>query len=150
MRERMAWIDSQGRQDRVYLTLKIGSHRCTLLRVQLLIIKDMDMLFDKQWQKLIPPALPDLLHQWGQTSTHCPQLLFCGEAIGTSNGDVSDYLVLQPCQANHDELIEVGIEDRQKLYTLQQRMTAILRLFKDAPVELDPTQFTIDIKIGSM
>lgn len=146
----MPCINSQGRQDRVDLTLKIGSHRCTLLRIQLLIIKDIDMLCGKQWQKLIPPALPRLLHQWVQASTHCSKLLFWSEAIGTSGGDVSHYLVLQPCQANHDELIEIGIEDRQKLYALQQRMTAILRLFKDAPVEFDPTQFTIDVKVGSM
>ena len=59
-------------------------------------------------------------------------------------------LLFQSRQANHDELVEIRVEDGEKLHALQQRIMAILRLFKDTPVELDPAQFAIDIKIGSI
>src|SRR6266566_3594157 len=147
MRERMPWINSQRGQDWKNLLLKIGSHRSALFGIKLFIIKNMDMLGFKQWHKVIAPALAHLLLERGQVLAHSAQLLLCVEAIRAGMRYMSSYLIFQPGQANHQELVKIGLKDGKELHAFQQRMTTILGLFKHTPVKLDPTQLTVDIKI---
>ena len=150
MWERMPWIKSKRGQDWKNLLLKIGSHCSTLFGIELFIIKNMDMLSFKQWHKLIAPAKSHLLHQRCQALTHSTQLLLCVEAIWADSGYMSGFLIFQSGQANHDELVKIGLEDGKKLHALKQWMVTILGLFKHTPVKLDPTQFAVNIKIWTM
>src|SRR5437667_643025 len=56
-------------------------------------------------------------------------------------------LVFQSGYTNHDKFVEVGVEDREKFDALQEWMTGVLCLFKDTTIELDPTEFSIDVEI---
>src|SRR5262245_948657 len=52
-------------------------------------------------------------------------------------------LLLKTGHPNHEEFIQVCGKDRKELESLEKRLALIQRLFKNAPVELDPTQFAV-------
>ena len=58
------------------------------------------------------------------------------------------HLLPQTRHADHEELVQVGAEDGQEFDPLQQRGRLVQRLFQDAPVELQPAQFAIEIENG--
>ncbi len=59
-------------------------------------------------------------------------------------------LLFQAGHADFEKLIEVGGEYREKLDALEQRRRRIVRLLEHPPVELQPTQLTIDIELGGV
>ena len=48
--------------------------------------------------------------------------------------------------ADHEELVEVGLEDGQELEPFQQRHLRVLSFLQDAAVELQPTQLAVDVE----
>ena len=103
---------------------------------------------------IIPLLFKDFILHWRDIETSrqagTPLDAAAAAAAAAFCADAEDDLIFNARKTNHDELVKVGLEDGEKLYALKQWMATILRLFKDAPVELNPAQFTIDIKIGSM
>ena len=55
-------------------------------------------------------------------------------------------LLLQAADADHEELVEVGLEDGQELEPFQQRHARILGLFQNAAIELQPAQLAVEIQ----
>src|SRR6185503_15566540 len=47
---------------------------------------------------------------------------------------------VQPGDADHEEFVEVAVEDGEELQALEQRPAAIAGLLQDAPVERQPGQ----------
>ena len=45
--------------------------------------------------------------------------------------------------SNHEKLIQIRGEDRQKLHSLQEGMPLILGFFEDPQIESQPAEFTI-------
>jgi hypothetical protein len=50
--------------------------------------------------------------------------------------------------ANHEELVEVGGEDRQELAALDQRQRLVLGQLQDAVVEVQPGQLPVEVELG--
>src|SRR5205823_6215708 len=63
-----------------------------------------------------------------------------------ADGDAQLHLLLQPADADHEELVEVRLEDGQELEALQGRHRRVARLFEDAAVELEPAQLAVEIQ----
>jgi len=63
---------------------------------------------------------------------------------------MSGYLIFQAGQANHNELVEIGLEDERNFTRSSNGLATILSLFKHTPVKLDPTQFAVNIEIWTM
>ena len=55
-------------------------------------------------------------------------------------------LLLEPGDADLEELVEVAGEDGQEAHPLQQRVALVLRLEQDARVELEPRQLAVDVR----
>jgi hypothetical protein len=47
---------------------------------------------------------------------------------------------------DHEELVQIGIKDRQELHALEQRFTGVLRLGQHPLVEFEPAEFAIDVE----
>src|SRR5947209_7286082 len=57
-------------------------------------------------------------------------------------------LIFQPGYTNHYKFVEVGVEDREKFDALQEWVPGVFSLFKNTTVELNPTEFSINVEIG--
>ena len=53
-------------------------------------------------------------------------------------------LLLDTGNPDLKEFIQVGTENREKFYSLHQRLGRVLRFFQNAPVELEPAKLAID------
>ena len=71
------------------------------------------------------------------------------EAVERRFDDPVGHLALQPCDPDHEELVQVVREDREELHPLKERMRRVERLLKYAAVELDPTQLPVDEQPGT-
>ncbi len=60
--------------------------------------------------------------------------------------DPGRHLLLEAAHPDHEELIEIGREDRQKLQALEERHRRIKGLLQDATIELQPAQLPVDIE----
>ena len=58
------------------------------------------------------------------------------------------FFLLQSADADHEELIEVGAENGEKLESLEQGHGRIGPFFEHAAIELEPAQFAVDVKGG--
>ena len=61
---------------------------------------------------------------------------------------VAERLFAQARHPDHEKLVQVRAEDRQKLDALEQRIAGVLGLFENTLVEIQPTQFAVDEMFG--
>src|SRR5205823_808779 len=61
---------------------------------------------------------------------------------------ITKRLFAQPRYANHKEFVEVGAEDREELYSFQQRVGRVIGFFQNARVEFQPAQFAVEKMLG--
>ena len=57
-------------------------------------------------------------------------------------------LIVQPGDADHEELVEIRSEDRGELDALQQRLGLVLGELQDTVVEGDPRDLAVERKLG--
>jgi len=55
-------------------------------------------------------------------------------------------LIDEPSHSDHEELVQVGAEDREELHPLQQRVGGVLRLFENPLLEGEQAQFAVDVE----
>ena len=66
------------------------------------------------------------------------------EPVDRPNGEPGCLLVHQAGDANHEELVEVGGEDRAELHPLEQRLRLLGGQVEHARVELDPRELAVE------
>ncbi len=71
----------------------------------------------------------------------------CTADVGR-DGDPGVDAALQPGDPDHEELVEVGREDRQEVRALEQRLRAVLAEFEHALVEPEPAELTVEVAVG--
>ena len=69
------------------------------------------------------------------------------QAAGRGDGDAGVDTALEAGDADHEEFIEVGGEDRGEIAAFQQRLVFVLGEFEDSLVELQPAEFSVEIAI---
>jgi hypothetical protein len=70
------------------------------------------------------------------------------QAAGRPHGHAGRDAALESSDADHEELVEVGREDRQEPGSLEQRQGLVHRHLQDALVELQPGQLALAIPVG--
>lgn len=75
------------------------------------------------------------------------QLLAGAQAAGRGDGDAGVDTALKAGDADHEEFIEVGGEDRGEIAAFQQRLVFVRGEFEDSLVELQPAEFSVEITI---
>ena len=57
-------------------------------------------------------------------------------------------LPLQAGDAHHEELVDVGADERQKHQALEYRIAAVLRFLQHPPLKVHQAQLTVDVECG--
>ncbi|KPB89099.1 Unknown protein sequence [Pseudomonas syringae pv. maculicola str. M6] len=103
------------------------------------------MLFKLRQQNVVEDRVLPIdmtMHQLADPGQCLMRLQTVGPCLLAGKRD----LLLEACNTNLEELIEVAGKDQQKLQPLQQRVGLIERLFQYPDVELQLRQFAVDIQ----
>jgi hypothetical protein len=73
-----------------------------------------------------------------------------GEPLRRAGVHTFGDLLLDAADADHEELVEVRVEDRQEPQPLEQRVLRVLGLFEHAGVEREPRQLAIEIPVRGL
>ncbi len=65
-------------------------------------------------------------------------------AVGRADTQTRGSLALEPCNANHEELVEVRREDGAELQALEQGDVLVLSELEDARVEVEPGELPVE------
>ena len=128
-------VDLVPEQPRQILTLVVG---------EVLPGDQRDALRGEFRTHLIAPAFSLPAHQVVRVEQHRVMHLAGQQPAGRAHRDARRDPPLQPGHPDHEELVEVGREDRQELRALQQRKVCVLGELEHALVERQPTQLAID------
>jgi hypothetical protein len=114
--------------------------------VEIVHADDPDSVLFELRKQYVAQTLPLLLDQVGDARVDRIQLLRLGDAVWGRLTDVRSDLTSQTRNPDHIELVQIGAEDRQKLYTFEQAVARVERLVKNTGVELEPAKLAIDVK----
>ena len=144
-RERVRRVEGEGRQDREHDALEV--------RRQLLAALGLDLLPAENAtrpRRASAAGRPGACHREVGVAVHDladhPQLLRRGEPVGAALGDGGLELLVQARDADHEELVEVRVEDREELHPLEERPARVERLLEHAPVEREPRDLAIEVE----
>src|SRR5437762_2329183 len=99
-------------------------------------------------QQLISQTVHLPIDERSQLLRYLDQLFGRREAVGREDRHLCLYLLLESRNADHEKLVEVSSEDRQKFYPLQKRTAVIERFIQHTAVELNPAQFIIEEQLS--
>ncbi len=142
--ERMGRVDGQGGEHRVDLVPEQRREFGAVLVVEFGPANQCDALGGQSWADLVAPALGLPAHEVMGVHQHRVVDLAWEQTAGRSHSDSCGDAALEACHPHHEELVEVGGEDRQELGAFQQRQVLVLGKLQHPLVEREPTQFTID------
>ena len=106
-----------------------------------------DVLVSEGGEQLLGDVVRVLVLQAVRLLADGTQLLAGAQAAGRGDGDAGVDTALEAGDADHEEFIEVGGEDRGEIAAFQQRLVFVLGEFEDSLVELQPAEFSVEIAI---
>ena len=136
--ERCGRLDCDGRKHRKDLRLEELIDSLAISARKLAHPNDFDVVLLQLWQQHIVEAFTLQLHQFSDARVDGIKLLGLRNTVGASVLDAGDDLASQSCHSHHVELVQVGAEDRQKFYALEQPVPRVERLVQNPGVELEP------------
>ncbi len=146
MREGAARIEGERGEGREDLPLEVAAEQLPLFALEIVVGEHGQIGVAQRLDQVVLPAI----HLRGELGDQLPpdggQLLRRGHPVGRGLQHPRFQLAAQSGDSNHEELVEVGGEDRQELDPLERRMPGIERLLQDAAVELDPAQLPVDVQ----
>ena len=75
---------------------------------------------------------------------HQLEYLMRDHAIRTETRGIQFYLLLQPCNANLEKLVEITADYAKKFQSLQKRVVLVLSLSKHPSIEFNLTELTVE------
>ena len=147
-RERVGGVERERRQGRKDLVLEEPAHPRLALRRELFHPSHADALPVEADEEVLVPAPVRGLDEGGQRRPDLGELPHGREAVQRRLDHALGQLALQPCDPDHEELVQVVREDREELHPLEERVRRVERLLEHAAVELDPAQLPVDEQPG--
>jgi hypothetical protein len=146
--ERVAGCDGERREDREDL-LEVSLAQAGVVLRDLGVVDDGNALGGEAGANLAeePAVLGD---QVLDAVADGRELLAGGPAVGGELRAGRGDLLHEPGDADLEELVEVGSEDRQELRPLQERVALVARLVEDAGVEVEPRELAVDVGEGGV
>ncbi|MNN37108.1 hypothetical protein D3C81_1510390 [compost metagenome] len=145
-RERVGRVEADRGDDRRDLVAEIATDPGLDLRRPVPAADEADLvLLQLRQQHVVEDrvlALDLLVHQLADPRQHLLRLQAVGAGQLAGEGD----LLLQPGDADLEELVEVAGEDQQELQALEQRGGLVERLLQDADIELQLRQLAVDVQ----
>ena len=147
--ERVGRVDGQRREDGEDPVLEELGHLLALVGVQLLPAQDLDAVPGEGRADVVgehPGGLGDELAGAGEDRV----VQFPRHQAGVAgHGEAGRHAALEAGDAHHEELVEVGGEDREEPGPLQQRHAlGVLRQVEHPVVERQPGQFAVGEPVG--
>ena len=146
VRERMARIEGERREDREDLRLEVLREPRIDGRGVVGRLEEVNAIGGQQRPQVPRPASRLLVHL-----RQCPrpddrQLFFGGQPVERGLLDAGAEFLQDGGDPHHEELVEVRAGNRQELDALEERVRRVLGLREDPPVELEPAQLAIDVQ----
>ena len=146
VRERMARVERQRREHREDLVLEVLRQPGVDCRGVVIRLEEVDALGRQQRPQVARPAVGLLGDLRERPAANHRQLLLGPQAVDRDLVDAGPELLQDGRHAHHEELVEVGAGDGEKLDALEQRVRRVLGLRQDAPVELEPAELAVDVQ----
>jgi hypothetical protein len=143
--ERVGRVHRQRGQDREDLVLEDVHEVLAVVVVELLPLRVADPLLAERGDHLVAEHRGVAHRQLADDLTDRAQLLGRREPVGVLAGHLRGDLLLEAGHADLEELVEVGLEDRQELRPLEQREVRVLGEGQHALVELQPGQLPVEV-----
>ena len=148
MRERVRRIDRERRDDRKDLRLEIRIEVFAFAARQFVVVPmNHDPVFRECGQHVTHQATGVLVNHRADGFANGLKLLRWRQAFQRGLQHACRDLLANTGDAHLEELIEIAGEDRKELHSLQQRRASIQRLMKDAPIELQPGEFPVQVEV---
>ena len=138
-------VERQGSQHREHRFGEVFGRALQLLRIQLRVVVDQNTVLTKRRQKLVQAAV-GVVREPLVFPADGNQLRPRAHAVGTHIHRSGIHLGCQSGHTHHEELVQVGAKDRQKLHPLQQRIGFVFSLFQHTALEGQQAQFTVQIE----
>ena len=142
----MCRVERQGRQHRKHDVLEVGRELLAALGLDLVPLEDPHAGFGEPRPKIFGKR-PDRQRRilLDDFADH-PELLMSRQAVGAALGHRRLDLLVQARDPDHEELVEIRVEDREELDPFEQRPARVERFLEHPPVEGEPRDLAIEIK----
>src|SRR5688572_18843447 len=142
-------VKTDGSQHRHHFAKEIRPDPCTLRVVPVGAPQKMDPFACEAGQNLLVQQRVLPRHQRMRLFAHQSEYLMRQHASRIKTGGIEFYLLLEPRNANLEELVQVTTDDAKKLQPLKKRRIRIFGLGKYPPVEFNLTNLSIQELMGS-
>jgi len=146
VREGPAGVERKGRDHGQHLIDKIGAQAILFFDRELAVMEDFDACRRQFGLDRLVEIAPLFLEHGQRAGAQGGKGLCRRPAVRGPAGHASGKLVFQPRDANHEELIEIGAEDRQEFDAFEQRVARVVGFIQDAAIEFEPAQLPIQIE----
>src|SRR5215210_2996012 len=133
-------------QDRQYFLGEPLAQAPLLRRLQLLVGDDAYARILQRGEELLPKYVALLGEEALRVVVDAGELLLRGHTVWDGVGQLGGDLLLEPCDPDHEELVEVGLGDGDEPDLLQQGMPLVARLRKDPVVEGQPRELPVYVQ----
>jgi hypothetical protein len=117
-----------------------------LRRLELLVGDDAYARLLERGEDLLPQYVALLGEEALGVIVDAGELLLGGHPVGDGVGQLGGDLLLEPCDPDHEELVEVGLGDGDEPDPLQQGMPLVARLRQDPVVEGQPRELPVYVQ----
>ena len=142
----MRRVEGQGRQDRKHDVLEVGRKLLAPLGLDLVPLEDPHARLGEARPEVFGER-PDRERRvsFDDLADHA-ELLMRGQAVGAPLRHRRLDLLVQPRDPDHEELVEVRVEDGEELDPLEQRPARVERFLEDPPVEGEPRDLPVEVE----
>ncbi len=148
VRKRMPGVECERGEHRKDLAGKQIAQLLVVFFTQLFLSQEMNARGAQLGMQILPEAAAHLRQHAGDPLVNSFELLKRRPPVGGVFHDVGDNLLLDHRHTDHEELIQVGTDDRQEFHPFQERMALVACFFQHPLIELKPAQLAIDIERG--
>ena len=145
--EGMGRVDGQRRQDRIDLLLEVAREVLGVHRGELVLGRDQFHAAPGQGgEHILHQAATMLGHHRPDHQREGAELVLRRQAVRGPLTVVRGELLPEAGHPHLEELVEVGVEDAQKLEALEQGRARVQRLVQHAAIELQPGQLAVRVE----
>jgi len=141
-------IEGQGRKNREHFVGEKCIELRALIEAELAQLQHADVAILERGEQFLAQEFVSRVDQAADRGVDGIQRFHRAASVETRFLDAVLDLLQQARHTHHEELVDVGAEDRQKLDALEQRVATVASLFEHAPLELQVAELAIEIKGG--
>ena len=145
-RERAAFVNGLRRQNRENVFVEIAVHFFLLSRIQRRVFSETNAFGFELGFERINPEILGLFENLRDFTANFGKLPGGRHLIRTGRFGSASGLSLNVHHANHEEFVEIIVEDGQEQNSVEQRDLGIHCRFKNLTVELNPTDVAVNVQ----